>query len=142
MNSLPSILAHPFAILLALALFHFLWQGVVIAALLALALRHYPSKRATERHALACCALLLMAVAPLLTAAWLAAQQLPVLRVELAAERLLPGDGVLPGASGPQVLVLTDLADQATLDLALHALAAHPAVAGPVLSLRVEMLEG
>ena len=74
--------------------------------------------------------------------AWLAAQQLPVLRVELAAERLLPGDGVLPGASGPQVLVLTDLADQATLDLALHALAAHPAVAGPVLSLRVEMLEG
>ncbi|CAN7147359.1 homoserine dehydrogenase [Acidovorax sp. LjRoot129] len=74
--------------------------------------------------------------------AWLAAQQLPVLRVELAAERLLPGDGVLPGASGPQVLVLTDLADQATLDLALHALAAHPAVAGPVVSLRVEMLEG
>ena len=74
--------------------------------------------------------------------AWLAAQQVPVLRVELAADRLLPGDGVLPGASGPQVLVLTDLADQATLDLALHALAAHPAVAGPVVSLRVEMLEG
>ncbi len=74
--------------------------------------------------------------------AWLAAQQVPVLRVELAADRLLPGDGVLPGASGPQVLVLTDLADQATVDLALHALAAHPAVAGPVVSLRVEMLEG
>ncbi|RZJ15267.1 MAG: homoserine dehydrogenase, partial [Acidovorax sp.] len=74
--------------------------------------------------------------------AWLAAQRVPVLRVELAADRLLPGDGVLPGASGPQVLVLTDLADQATVDLALHALAAHPAVAGPVVSLRVEMLEG
>ena len=73
--------------------------------------------------------------------AWLAAQHVPVLRVELAAERLLPGELVLPGASGPQVLVLTDLADQATVDLALHALAAHPAVAGPVVSLRVEMLE-
>jgi len=74
--------------------------------------------------------------------AWLAAQQVPVLRGELAAERLLHGDGVLPGSAHPQVLVLTDLADQATVDLAVHALAAHPAVAGPVVSLRVEMLEG
>jgi homoserine dehydrogenase len=74
--------------------------------------------------------------------AWLAAQQVPVLRVELAAERLLHGKGVLPGGSGPQVLVLTDAASQAAVDLAVHALAAHPAVAGPVVSLRAEMLEG
>jgi len=68
--------------------------------------------------------------------AWLATQQVPVLQVALAHEKALP-----PG-SGPQVLVLTDAVAQATVDLAVHALAAHPAVAGPVVTLRVEMLEG
>lgn len=67
--------------------------------------------------------------------AWLAAQQVPVAQVALAAEKSLP-----PG-SGPQVLVLTDAVAQATVDLAVHALASHKAVAGPVTSLRVEMLE-
>ena len=68
--------------------------------------------------------------------AWLAAQQVPVLQVALAHDKALP-----PG-SGPQVLVLTDAVAQATVDLAVHALAAHPAVAGPVVTLRVETLEG
>jgi homoserine dehydrogenase len=68
--------------------------------------------------------------------AWLATQQVPVQRVELACEK------ALPAGSGPQVLVLTDAATQATVDLAVHALAAHPAVAGPVVTLRVEVLEG
>ena len=39
-------------------------------------------------------------------------------------------------------LVLTDAVAQSTVDLAVQALAAHPAVAGPVVALRVEMLEG
>ena len=69
-------------------------------------------------------------------AAWLGAQQVPVVRVELAMEKKLPA------SSGPQVLVLTDAVAQATVDLALDALAMHPAVAGPVVSLRVEVLEG
>ncbi|KRD21993.1 homoserine dehydrogenase [Acidovorax sp. Root267] len=68
--------------------------------------------------------------------AWLAAQQVPVLQVALAAEKSLP-----PG-SHTQVLVLTDAVAQANVDLAVHALAAHPAVAGPVVTLRVELLEG
>ncbi len=68
--------------------------------------------------------------------AWLTAQQVPVQRVELATEKTLPACGT------PQVLVLTDAVRQATVDLAVHALAAHPAVAGPVVALRVEMLEG
>ncbi|WP_110960645.1 homoserine dehydrogenase [Acidovorax sp. ST3] len=68
--------------------------------------------------------------------AWLAAQQVPVLHVALAHDKALP-----PG-NGPQVLVLTDAVAQATVDLAVHALAAHPAVAGPVVTLRVETLEG
>ena len=68
--------------------------------------------------------------------AWLAAQHVPVQRVELACDK------ALPTGSEPQVLVLTDAVAQATVDLAVHALAAHPAVAGPVAALRVELLEG
>ncbi|MGQ0730045.1 homoserine dehydrogenase [Acidovorax sp.] len=68
--------------------------------------------------------------------AWLAAQHVPVLQVALAHDKALP-----PG-SGPQVLVLTDAVAQSTVDLAVFALAAHPAVAGPVVTLRVETLEG
>lgn len=68
--------------------------------------------------------------------AWLATQHVPVLQVALAQEKVLP-----PG-SVPQVLVLTGAVSQATVDLAVLALAAHPAVAGPVVALRVELLEG
>lgn len=72
--------------------------------------------------------------------AWLAAQHVPVQRVELAC------DQALPAGSGPeaqaQVLVLTDAVAQATVDRAVHALADHQAVAGPVVTLRVEVLEG
>ena len=72
--------------------------------------------------------------------AWLATQHVPVQRVELACEK------TLPSGSGPeaqaQVLVLTDAVAQATVDQAMHALADHPAVAAPVVTLRVEWLEG
>ena len=68
--------------------------------------------------------------------AWLAAQHVPVQRLELACDK------ALPTGSEPQVLVLTDAVAQATVDLAVHALASHPAVAGPVVALRVELLEG
>ena len=72
--------------------------------------------------------------------AWLAAQLVPVQRVELA------GHQALPAGSGPvaqaQVLVLTDAVAQATVDSAVQVLADHPAVAGPVVTLRVEWLEG
>ena len=68
--------------------------------------------------------------------AWLAAQQVPVQRVELAR------DQALPAGNAPQVLVLTDAVAQATVDSAVHALADHPAVAAPVVTLRVEWLEG
>ena len=71
--------------------------------------------------------------------AWLATQQVPVLQLTLAQNTALP-----PGrpSLGPQVLVQTDAVAQATVDLAVCALAAHPAVNGPVVTLRVEMLEG
>ena len=72
--------------------------------------------------------------------AWLAAQQVPVQRVELARDQALPA-GRGPEAQA-QVLVLTDAVAQATVDRAVHALADHQAVAGPVVTLRVEWLEG
>jgi homoserine dehydrogenase len=65
--------------------------------------------------------------------ACLAAQQVPVQQVALAAER--------PGA-GPQVLVLTGPVAQGRVDLAMHALQAQPAAAGAVVTLRVEALAG
>jgi homoserine dehydrogenase len=66
-------------------------------------------------------------------AALLAGHQLPVQQVMLAAER--PGTGL-------QVLVLTGPAAQGTVDLVVHALQAHPAVADAVTTLRVEALAG
>lgn len=72
--------------------------------------------------------------------AWLAAQHVPVQRVELACDQALPA-GRGPEAQA-QVLVLTDAVAQATVDSAVHALADHPAVAAPVVTLRVEWLEG
>ena len=66
-------------------------------------------------------------------AALLAGQQVPVRQVMLATER---------PETGPQVLVLTGLVAQGAVDLAVHALQAHPAVAGPVTALRVEELDG
>ncbi|MDM0025314.1 homoserine dehydrogenase [Variovorax saccharolyticus] len=63
--------------------------------------------------------------------ALIAAQQLPVRQVQLAADR--------PGL-GPQGLVLIDAVPQGAVDLALHALRAHPAVAGAIATLRVEDL--
>ena len=76
---------------------------------------------------------LVPAMVPLLwsQASGLTAQQVPVRCVALAAD----------AAAGPQVLVLTDAVEQGPVDLAVHALGAHPAVVGPVVALRVEDLE-
>ncbi|MDP9968789.1 homoserine dehydrogenase [Variovorax paradoxus] len=62
---------------------------------------------------------------------WLAGQQVPVQQVALAAAQ--------PGM-GAQLLVLTQPVRQGTMDLALHALEAHPSVAGKVAALCVEAL--
>ncbi|MET3496585.1 homoserine dehydrogenase [Variovorax boronicumulans] len=66
-------------------------------------------------------------------AALLAELKLPVQQMVLAADQ--PGS-----ADAHQVLVLTAPAVQGTVDLAVHALQAHPAVAGTVATLRVETL--
>lgn len=57
-----------------------------------------------------------------------------LLDVELAC------DQALPAGSGPQVLEPTDAVALATGDHATHTLADHPAVVGPVVTLRLEVL--
>lgn len=67
MNPFPSDLWAAWMIPAGLALLHFLWQGALLAAGLALALRRLRNASASDRHALACATLALMAIAPLVT---------------------------------------------------------------------------
>ena len=67
MNPFPPDLSAPWMIPAAQALLHFLWQGTVLAAGLAVALRRLRNASASDRHALACATLALMAIAPLVT---------------------------------------------------------------------------
>ena len=60
-------LSAPWMIPAARALLHFLWQGTVLAAGLAVALRRLRNASASDRHALACATLTLMAAAPVAT---------------------------------------------------------------------------
>ncbi|HRI66988.1 MAG TPA: peptidoglycan DD-metalloendopeptidase family protein [Polyangium sp.] len=62
------LLAHtPFVRALLVALVHFVWQGFVIGAALWFVLAILPKRHAEARHAAACTALLLMAIAPTTT---------------------------------------------------------------------------
>ena len=67
MNTLQQMLEAPVWGKLGLVLLHFLWQGTLIAGLAWLFLRNMRSRSASERYALACLALLAMAVVPVWT---------------------------------------------------------------------------
>ncbi len=55
------------------ALLHFVWQGVLVALALAAVLWLVPARAARVRYALACLALAAMAITPIATLTWLAA---------------------------------------------------------------------
>lgn len=80
--SLVPVLQHPAVEALGWSLLHFVWQGLAVAALLAVVL--IPLRRASAhvRHLVECGALALMAACPVLTWCWLsattAAQVIPV----------------------------------------------------------------
>ncbi|MDB6123418.1 MAG: peptidase BlaR1, partial [Pedosphaera sp.] len=59
------------------ALVHFIWQGLAIIALLAICLRLLRSGSANKRYFSGCVALLMMAVGPIITFNYLAAQHQP-----------------------------------------------------------------
>lgn len=67
MNPFAYELSGPLAITVARVLLHFLWQGALLAAGLAIALRLARNASARDRHALACGTLALMAAAPVVT---------------------------------------------------------------------------
>ncbi|HZN34646.1 MAG TPA: M56 family metallopeptidase [Pirellulaceae bacterium] len=69
--SLVDLLGHPAARLLTLALAHFLWQGALIAVLLAAAVQLLGVRRATSRYACSLAALAAMLICPLVTLGWL-----------------------------------------------------------------------
>jgi HEAT repeat protein/beta-lactamase regulating signal transducer with metallopeptidase domain len=69
MKLLETLLAQPWVMALGWALLHFLWQGTVVALLLAATLRALRARSTNARYAAACVALLLMAMLPLATMA-------------------------------------------------------------------------
>ncbi|MFN2387608.1 MAG: M56 family metallopeptidase [Thermoanaerobaculia bacterium] len=67
MTTLETLLAQPLGQALGWSLLHFLWQGTIIAALLAAALAVARNRSASLRYAMSCGALLLMTAAPIVT---------------------------------------------------------------------------
>jgi HEAT repeat protein/beta-lactamase regulating signal transducer with metallopeptidase domain len=69
MNVMETLLAQPSVAALGRALLHFTWQGSLVALLLAGALRVFRSWSTGARYGAACCAMILMTAAPVVTMA-------------------------------------------------------------------------
>ena len=125
MNPFPSDLSAPWMIPAAQALLHFLWQGALLAAGLAVTQRRLRNASASDRHALACTTLALMAIAPLVTfwvlgstgpsiassAAVVAPAQSATVSVLAtgSAETIAPGSATLPASLLPWMPWITAL---------------------------------
>ena len=125
MSPFPSDLSAPWMIPAAQALLHFLWQGALLAAGLAVTQRRLRNASASDRHALACTTLALMAIAPLVTF-WVlcstgpsiassAAVVAPALSATVSvlatgsAETIAPGSATLPASLLPWMPWITAL---------------------------------
>lgn len=125
MSPFPSDLSAPWMIPAAQALLHFLWQGALLAAGLAVTQRRLRTASASDRHALACTTLALMAIAPLVTF-WVlcstgpsiassAAVVAPALSATVSvlatgsAETIAPGSATLPASLLPWTPWITAL---------------------------------
>jgi beta-lactamase regulating signal transducer with metallopeptidase domain len=104
MNMFENLPGHPVMEALGWALVHFLWQGGLIAVLLANIMSCIPRRAAEARYFIACIAMLLMLVSPIITTVTIAAQEkpAPALNAPGASNQSVTGDGMtaLPGA-GP-----------------------------------------
>jgi len=67
MNALTEILSHPFVHKLGWTLLHLLWQGAVVALLLAIVLRFLRKSSANLRYVVACSALAVVVILPVVT---------------------------------------------------------------------------
>ena len=108
MNTLAACVATPLAKALGWTLFHFLWEGAAIAAVLAVALYGFRPAAARVRYGLACVALGAMALAFAVTLA-VSMPSRPAHFVKLPAAAL-PGDWVLApeGTAAPPPVALAD----------------------------------
>ena len=77
MNSLHTLLNHPLVESTGWALIHFLWQGAVIAGVLAVLLVMLRRAASDVKYIVCCLSLLLMAIGPLVTTAWLTPSDSP-----------------------------------------------------------------
>ena len=73
MTSFIALYEQPLIHAVGWSLLHFLWQGAIVALLLASALRMLSNRSSQLRYMAACCALVLMAASPLVTFGLLAA---------------------------------------------------------------------
>ncbi len=104
MTALTQLSAHPLVHALGWALLHFIWQGAIVALLLACVLGLLPSRASRLRYAAACAAMALMLALPLITFAVLAARAQPQsdrLTAALSAANagLVPGGDLQPPAT-------------------------------------------
>lgn len=72
MTSLILFSEHPLIRVFGWSLLHFIWEGTIVAALLAAALKLLSGRSPQLRYVIACCALALMTVLPLITFGYLA----------------------------------------------------------------------
>src|SRR5262245_58761757 len=110
-NMLENLPGHPVMEALGWALVHFIWQGALIALLLA-SIRSFIHQRAAgARYLVACAAMLLMLTSPIITTAAIASQDkaAPGSNAPGASKQSAPGDGmILSRGAGPSA-PLSDL---------------------------------
>ena len=94
---------HPFTEVVGWTLVHFLWQGLAIAVVVAILLICLRRASAATRYLLACGGLSLMAIAPLVTASWLAATMQQVREPQTANSNLSLDDSFVARRSQAEV---------------------------------------
>jgi hypothetical protein len=78
MNMFENLAGHPVMEAVGWALMHFIWQGALIAVLLANIMSYIRRSAAEARYLIACAAMLLMLASPIVTTAIIAAHDKPV----------------------------------------------------------------
>ncbi len=119
-------------------LVHFLWQGVAIAALLAVALRFLRPAKAQHRYLAGCAALLLLAAAPVLTFKLLFQPDHPT--PSLAMNQPVFATGPYHPGPGPDLAIATIAATAAAIPPPIVLVTIKSAAPKPGLSLRLESL--
>ncbi|MEQ1904781.1 MAG: M56 family metallopeptidase [Pirellulaceae bacterium] len=108
---------HPVTEVAGWTLLHFLWQGLLIAAITAVLLAGLRSATASTRYIVACCGMVLMALTPLVTSVWLtngieASSSSLVVSGKISNQTLqiTPDDVAKNSSTAPSVEVLTQIA--------------------------------